>query len=166
MPTTTGFVQSYVLGAGPLACAMIGPAPDDVELIFTRDLTGMLAQAQVTGRQVDVVHPDDSAEASSVSFTPCDLTANPLHLDGIEVTQAIQDLSGSVPLISGKRTVVRVYLGNHTAATLTVQGQLTVRQAPTDPAAVISAEATAALDPAHAGDIPAQRNQLGRSLDF
>jgi hypothetical protein len=166
MPTTSGFVQSYFVGAGPLACAWIGPAPDDTELIFTTTMTGLLAQAQVTGQQVDVVHPDDSGEASSISTTPCDLSANPLHLDGIEVTQAIQDLSQSVPLISGKRTVVRAYLGNHTAATMTVQGQLTIRQAPTDPVTVISAEADAVLDPAHAGDIPAQRNQLGRSLDF
>jgi hypothetical protein len=82
------------------------------------------------------------------------------------VTQAIQDLSQSVPLISGKRTVVRAYLGNHTAAALTVQGELTVRQGPTDPVTVVAAEAAAVLDPAHAGDIPAQRNQLGRSLDF
>jgi YVTN family beta-propeller protein len=33
-----------------------------------------------------------------------------LHVTGIEVTQGIQDLAGSVPLISGRRTFVRVYV--------------------------------------------------------
>src|SRR5258708_33974042 len=33
-----------------------------------------------------------------------------LHMDGIEVTQSIQDMQGSVTLITGKRTAVRVYL--------------------------------------------------------
>jgi hypothetical protein len=33
-----------------------------------------------------------------------------VHLIGIEVTQGIQDLANRVPLISGRRTFVRVYV--------------------------------------------------------
>jgi hypothetical protein len=33
-----------------------------------------------------------------------------LHVTGMEVTQAIQDLANSVPLVSGRRTFVRVYV--------------------------------------------------------
>ncbi len=168
MATTTGFVQSFFLAPGPLACASVGPAPNSAEVVFTRDtsLAGVLSQAQATGREVDVGHPDDSAEVGTVATRPCDPAASPLHLDGIEVTQSIQDLAQSVPLIAGKATVVRVFLGNSTAAPMTVRGRIAVRQAPDDPVTVVASIANAVLDPAHAGDIPAQRNRLGRSLDF
>ena len=46
MATTTGFVQSYFLGAGPLACAWVGPAPDDTEVVFTTTMTGMVASSR------------------------------------------------------------------------------------------------------------------------
>jgi YVTN family beta-propeller protein len=39
-----------------------------------------------------------------------------LHVTGIEVTQGIQNLAGSVPLISGRRTFVRVYVNADTQA--------------------------------------------------
>ena len=32
-------------------------------------------------------------------------------LDGLEVTQAIQEIGGSIPLVARKRTFVRAYLG-------------------------------------------------------
>lgn len=168
MATTTGFVQSFFLGSGPLACAWVGPTPNSTEAVFTRDasLAGILSQAQVTGREVDVGHPDDSGEISTVATRPCTPAATPLHLDGIEVTQSIQDLAQSVPLIAGKATVVRVFLGNSTASTMTVRGRIAVRRGPDDPVTVVASAANAVLDPAHAGDIPAQRNRLGRSLDF
>jgi hypothetical protein len=168
MATTTGFVQSSFLAPGPLACASIGPAPNSTEVVFTRDaaFAAVLSQAQATGREVDVTHPDDSAEISTVATRPCDPAASPLHLDGIEVTQSVQDLAQSVPLIAGKATVVRVFLGNSTAAPMTVRGRIAVRRGPDDPVTVVASIANAVLDPAHAGDVPAQRNRLGRSLDF
>ena len=49
-------------------------------------------------------------------------------LDAVEVTQAIQHLSLAVPLLAGKRTVVRLYLSYYTTPGITVQGQIAVRQ--------------------------------------
>ena len=33
-----------------------------------------------------------------------------LHLLGIEIAQAVQDINHTVPLVAGKRTIVRLYL--------------------------------------------------------
>ncbi len=46
-------------------------------------------------------------------------------VDGIEVTQAVQDHLNSVPLVAGKRTVVRVYL-SYAAGPVSVRGVLRV----------------------------------------
>jgi hypothetical protein len=45
----------------------------------------------------------------TVTYTPIASDAR-VELMGIEVTQAIQDINNTVPLIAGKRTVARVYL--------------------------------------------------------
>jgi hypothetical protein len=47
-----------------------------------------------------------------------------LEVTGIEVTQGIQDLAGSVPLISGRRTFVRVYVKSDGIAELGVTAVL------------------------------------------
>lgn len=58
-----------------------------------------------------LLHPDpvEAAEALATAEPEPAVTG---HLDGIEVTQAVQDLAHSVPLIAGKATVVRVYLSS------------------------------------------------------
>lgn len=48
-----------------------------------------------------------------------------LQITGMEVTQGIQDLAGSVPLISGRRTFVRVYVKSTGAAVPGVTAALT-----------------------------------------
>jgi hypothetical protein len=49
-----------------------------------------------------VAHPNES--------TVQGITAGTVRVEGIEVTQAIQDMSNSVKLVAGKVTVARVYL--------------------------------------------------------
>lgn len=181
MAITTGFVQRLSwLRPGPTACVWIGPTPtstelffivvrpadSDAEVTFKCGMVSFLVQQQVAGRQVDVWHGDTSSEVTSVATRYCDVTSTPLQLDGIEVTQAIQHLSLAVPLLAGKRTVVRLYLSCYTTPGITVQGEVAVRQAPTDPLVAIPSLNTVTLDPAQAGSIPPKRNDVTRSLNF
>jgi hypothetical protein len=90
-------------------------------------------------------------------------------LDGIELTQAVQDVGGSVPLIARKRTFVRVYLGPSSGA-FSVRGELGVARKANGPWTTVSSFGTADLDPSRAGSTPAQlrsrRENLSFSLDF
>ncbi len=91
-----------------------------------------------------------------------------IQLDGVEVVQAVQDLSGSVPLIAGKRTVVRVYLSVSGVAALVVRGTLAVQQAGTSGGVQIPATAPVVLQAAQAGAawLRAKREDLTMSLNF
>lgn len=91
------------------------------------------------------------------------------QVDGIEVTQAVQDLGGSVPLVAGKRTLVRAYLGLP-AGTLTVRGELQAARKAGGPWTTVSSVGTAQLDAGRSGSTPAQlrsrRENLAYSLNF
>ena len=181
MATTTGFVQRVTLIAGSqTACVWVGAAPDDADLLWVqmragdsdvgiqnkRSLIAFITEAQYAGRQIDVTHPDDSGEIGSASTTFSNLSTTPLQLDAIEVTQGLQDLAQSIPLFAGKRAVVRVYLSHYSSPGITVRGEISVRQGPSDAPFVIPSNNTVVLDPADAGDIPAKRNDVTRSLNF
>jgi hypothetical protein len=90
------------------------------------------------------------------------------RLDAIEVTQAIQDLSGSVPLIEMKSTLVRIYLGISSGA-MTVRGELRLRHGP-GPWTTLPSIGTADLDASRNGSTPAElrsrRETIGYSLNF
>jgi hypothetical protein len=92
-----------------------------------------------------------------------------LDLDAIEVTQAIQDLGESVPLVAKKRTLVRVYLGLPSGS-LTVQGELRVRRKPGTPWIKVPSMGAAQLDGSRKGNTLAQlrtrRDTLAYSLNF
>jgi hypothetical protein len=145
---------------------VIRTSDSDASIAFKRALINAFAEAQVTGREVEVQHPDNSAEVMSVGTATCDVGLNPLQLDSIEVTQAIQDLSQSVPLVAGKRTVVRLYLSYYSSPGVTVWGEITLRRAPSDPLVTIPSLNIVVLDPAQAGNIPAKRDDVTRSLNF
>jgi len=91
------------------------------------------------------------------------------HLDALEVTQAVQDLSESVPLVARKRTLVRAYLGLPSGA-LTVQGELRVSRKPHGPWISIPSAGVAQLDASRKGttlaDLKTRRDTLGYSLNF
>ena len=92
-------------------------------------------------------------------------TKLPLHMEGIEVTQAIQDRNHSVALIAGKRTVVRVYLSCVASRPVKVRGSITVSHASGSSTTVPTVK-TVTLDPAVSGDVNAMRNDAALSLNF
>jgi hypothetical protein len=87
----------------------------------------------------------------------------------MEVTQAVQEIGGSIPLVAGKRTFVRAYLGVPTG-TLSVRGELRVARKANGPWTAVSSFGTADLDATRTGSTAAQlrsrRENLAYSLDF
>ncbi len=180
MPTTTGFVQRLtLLQASRVACVWLGPSPSSTEVLtlsllagdseqtmrHKRGMLNLLSEAQISRRQVDILHPDDSAVIDQVYLTPVDDSA-PVQVDAIEVTQGIQDLAQSIPLLAGKRTVVRVYLSLPVGPAMTVQGEIAVRTGPLDAPFLIPSENVVVLQPAEAGNLPVKREDVDRSLNF
>jgi hypothetical protein len=163
-----------------MACIWVGPTLTSSEsfviqitssdsaasIAFKRSLVTFLAEAQVTGCEVEVQHPDNSATVVAVSTPMCDVALNPLQLDGMEVTQAIQTLSQSVPLVAGKRTVVRLYLSHYSSPGVTVRGELALRRSPSEPPVIIPSLNTVVLNSAQAGNLTVKRNDVTRSLNF
>ena len=92
-----------------------------------------------------------------------------VFLDAFEVTQEIQDLGHSVPLIAGKATIVRAYL-QFPPAPATVRGELLVSRSPNGPWLPVASIGTADLDPGRAGkaaaDLRSRRTDPGFSLNF
>jgi hypothetical protein len=93
---------------------------------------------------------------------------NLVTLDGIEVTQAVQDIGHSVPLVAGKATIVRVYLKFPTP--VEVRGELQAARSANGPWTPVPSIGPAQLDPARAGGTLAQlrsrRADLRFSLNF
>ncbi len=118
--------------------------------------------------------PNPLVSRSGVSNPPSPGVAGPgspippptLRCDGIEVTQAIQNLPGhDVPLLAGKRTVVRVYLSGNAPAPFAVRGTLTARPLGGVRQYVTSMNA-AVIDPSENGDLRAKRETLDKGLNF
>jgi hypothetical protein len=89
-----------------------------------------------------------------------------ITLEAIEVTQAIQDLAMSVPLIAGKMTIVRVYLGS-SFGPIVVRASLRVTSV-SDPSLSQSVARIADLeiDPGYNGQVAIKRQDIARSLNF
>jgi hypothetical protein len=180
MAVTTGYVQKLTFLSGPSTCIWVGPDPTTNELLTLSStstesaadrankgaMTAVLAQAMTSGRLVEVTHPDDSGAVTGVAFPAPNTSALPLQMDGLEVVQSVQDLGLSVPLIAGKRTVVRAYLSYYGGAPLTVSGELSVRSAPGATPVTINSSNIVTLNPASAGNVTATRNDATRSLNF
>jgi hypothetical protein len=90
-------------------------------------------------------------------------------LDGLEVTQEIQDMAQSVPLLAGKATIVRAYL-QYPPQAVTVRGELLVARAPLGPWHSVTSLGPAQLDPSRSGhslaELRARRDNLDYSLNF
>ncbi|MGW6456347.1 hypothetical protein ACWF94_10540 [Streptomyces sp. NPDC055078] len=178
--TIFGFVHRMTCDPGPVTRVWVGPeltgaevltissAPDEAHptMAGKRAMTTMFAHALTSGRRVEVVRPDTESSVNSVTLSPGDPGAEPLQVNALEVTQAVQDLAHSVPLIAGKRTVVRAYPNYHGFDPFTVSGQLTVRSTAVPAPVTINSSNTVVLDPADAGDITKARGDAARSLNF
>jgi len=73
--------------------------------------TCTLGQTQSWERAIMLVEQEIAADRLRLATVCGPPQIAHLSLDGMEVTQAIQDMSNSVTLIAGKTTWVRVYLG-------------------------------------------------------
>jgi hypothetical protein len=179
--TTQGYVQRTTwLTSGWLACFNIGPTPASGEFFFIqmrladsqdvinfkRSLISFLADAQLSGLEITVAHGDTSAEITAVSTVPANTAATPIQMDALEVTQSIQDLGHSVPLIAGKRTVVRLYLSNYSGAAINVSGAIAIRKSTSDPPSTVNSQNIVTLLPADAGNVLVKRNDVNKSLNF
>ena len=96
-------------------------------------------------------------------------TGGPILLtcDGVEVTQAIQDMAHGVPLIAQKRTVARVYLSVGGPEPVTVSGVIRVRRVGSSGlGTAIRAQAPLTIEPALNGNLRLKRESETRSLNF
>jgi hypothetical protein len=118
--------------------------------------------------------PGTAAGAAAGPRLPVTRAAGPdpggpilLTCDGVEVTQAIQDMPHSVALVAEKRTIARVYLSTGGTAPVTVNGVLRVRKVGSSGlGTVVRAQAPVTLDPALTGNLRAKRESETRSLNF
>jgi hypothetical protein len=84
-----------------------------------------------------------------------------VSLQGVEVVQAVQDMSGSVPLIAGKTTWVRVYLDKNNGTrplTASLKAQRGTTTLSLNPVAPITVDATE--------NLTLRRQNFSKSLNF
>jgi len=175
MAETTGLVQRLKwLDSSKIIFIYLGPLPTAVRLFLLsldvtdladlasrRAIARLLTTAMGAGFPVTVFHDDNSSD-----ITGADVRFTLVRPDGLEVTQAIQNLVHSVPLIALKTTVVRLYLSYRSSPPVTVRGELAVRTLPAGPTLAIPSLNTVVLDSAQFGQIDTQRRDMQRSLNF
>jgi hypothetical protein len=88
------------------------------------------------------------------------------EVDGVEVTQTIQNLSHQVVLIRGKATVVRIYLQPPTGSKEKLQGEIAVSTAPGAPALYVASLNIVDADLIAKMSLEARRGDLRASLNF
>src|SRR5215217_1572606 len=94
------------------------------------------------------------------------VTAGGVRVEGVEITQAIQDMNHSVTLVAGKKTVVRVYLSRPTGPNIKVRGEIAVRRTPSGPAKLVPSLDTAQLKSGQTVKIRSMREDVRASLNF
>src|SRR5215213_4474541 len=88
-----------------------------------------------------------------------------VFLDALEVTQEVQDLAHSVPLIAEKATIVRVYL-RYAPGPVEVRGELRMARSPFGPWQTVASVGPAQLDPSRSGGSLAELRTRRANLDF
>lgn len=114
-------------------------------------------------KPAETAETTETTEAAESAFED---GAGLLSVDGIEVTQVVQDMGHSVPLIAGKATVVRVYLSRPDGGVVTVRGEISVRRSPTGTPHRVPSLATARVSPTQNGRLRTKRHDLRLSLNF
>lgn len=89
-----------------------------------------------------------------------------VSLDGLEVTQVVQEVAHTVPLVADKATWVRAYLSYNSTTPLTVRGTLRVRRFPFFPAITVNSTNTVTINPAQNDQLRAKREDITLSLNF
>lgn len=110
--------------------------------------------------------PPKRAAIASVADEAFDAVLSDVTVDGIEVTQVVQDMAHSVTLVAGKPTVVRVYLSRPAGGVVTLRGVIAVRRTAHGAAQLVPSLDTARLNPAQNGELRLKRENLTLSLNF
>jgi hypothetical protein len=105
---------------------------------------------------------------AQVSLLPAAAAASAaVTFEGLEVTQAIQNMPHNVPLVAGKPTVVRVYLGTQSVTPITIRGVLMVKaNTPGSTWIQVPSITTVQLNPSENGQLRLKREHLEKSLTF
>jgi hypothetical protein len=98
--------------------------------------------------------------------TALGLAPDQVSVDGIEVTQVVQDMSHSVTMIAKKTTVVRVYLSRPAGNAIKLRGVLGVRRTASGTVTSVPSLNTVQVKPALNGQLRAKREDLRLSLNF
>jgi len=124
--------------------------------------TCTLGQTQSWERAIMLVEQEIAADRLRLATVCGPPQIAHLSLDGMEVTQAIQDMSNSVTLIAGKTTWVRVYLGTTgSARAVTARLEATRTGGGTT---TISPSAHVTVDPSNT--LEARRRDWTKTLNF
>ena len=126
---------------------------------------GIWMSADITGdRRTDIIHAVNARDYIHPWISTLPRT-NELSIDGLEITQSIQEMGHSVPLVAGKSTVARAYLSIKSASSLSVQGVLQGRRTGGSWVDLNSLNPTT-VDPAINGQLRPKREDLNKSLNF
>lgn len=174
MAETSGVVQRLKWLQPSLLLVAIGPTPTAIQLFVltfdtsdASDLARKKAVAHLLGRAFGAGLPVSLFhDASDSIITGVDVRFASIRVEAVEVTQSIQDLNQSVPLIALKSTVARLYLSSKMAANVTVRGALWIRRALGGASRTVASLNSITLDPVQFGQVDAQRRQVARSLNF
>jgi len=123
-------------------------------------------RAQISAIQATLskLQSEYEAEFAQCEPAPPPPTQASVGVAGIEVTQVIQDMNESVPLIAGKQTWVRVYLSaSGTPSLLMVTGTIQVQSSN---GAVVTLSPTAPAQISAVATLLQMRANLGASLNF
>jgi hypothetical protein len=135
------------------------------------------ASDEETAAVVEQVLAELDATAAGAAPAPTPPSPRPLppgrrplvFLDALEVTQEVQDLAHSVPLVAGKPTIVRAYL-RYAPGPVAVRGELRVSRTAHGPWQTIASLGSAQLNPSRSGgslaELRSRRADLGYSLNF
>ena len=127
-----------------------------------------------TAQMVEQVLADLEAGAAGTAATTAPRPRPPVRrplvfLDAVEVTQEVQNLAHSVPLVAGRPTIVRAYL-RYAPGPVAVRGELRVARSARGPWQTITSLGPAQLDPSRSGsslaELRSRRADLGYSLNF
>jgi len=107
-----------------------------------------------------IINPADGRAYLRNNSTLSQIVEDPAPVvDALEVTQSVQDLAQSVPLIASKSTMVRVYA--HSSSSTPIAGTLTAVAGATS----VRIQSTGTMVPSNDA-LPARRADLSKSLNF
>lgn len=91
---------------------------------------------------------------------------NQMALEGLEITQTVQDMAHSVPLLEGKPTVARAYPKINASSSRTVRGRLYVYNAANRQSQTVTSLNSVTVDPSNNNDIRGKREDTNLGLNF